>query len=321
MAWSTILCFENTANAARFKVAETRNLFPSIPFLAEHRRFSILHQIVTEMIGTRLEAALQVSALHVDVLDAHGRTPLHWAAARGNSKAVATLLRYGANPDVPDIISQGPLRSSLKAADPTCTQLLIQGGATLESRDKWQQTPFRASIYTTDPVAFAVALLDAGADINARCELGTTALLAAVIANHVPYVKVLLNYMADVSIGNNAGESPLQKAIVENRHEVLQALLSSPEFTFMLPESLGATVLHLAAEYGDKKTLQLLASRGGTSEVDTQSRDKSGRTAVEIARKRLQGVPSVFDVEKSAGEGGWEVAFNNLVGCFEAIKL
>jgi ankyrin repeat protein len=320
MAWSTILCFQDTPNAARYKVAEARSLFPSIPFLAEHRRFSILHQIVTRMIATSLDAALQFSSVDVDVLDAHERTPLHWAAARGDRVAVATLLRQGANPDALDNIKQGPLRSSLKAADPACTRLLIQGGATLEMRDKWQQTSLRAAIYTTDAVAFSVVLLDAGADVNARCEQGNTALLEAVSSSHLPCVKVLLNYMADMSLGNNYGECPLQKAIVENHHDILEALLQCPRFTFKLPECSGTTVLHLAAEHGDVETLRLLASRSDGSEIDTQSRDKDGRTAVEIARKRMKCTAKQFDVEKSAHESGWDAAFYTLVNCFIALK-
>lgn len=113
------------------------------------------------MIGTDLNLALELNPTGVDARDADGRTPLHWACARGNVEAAKMLLRFGADPDVPDDIGQACLRTSLKTADTRCAKLLVEAGAHLEARDNWQQTPFLASNYGADPLAFGLVLLDA----------------------------------------------------------------------------------------------------------------------------------------------------------------
>jgi ankyrin repeat protein len=320
MAWSTILCFENTPNAAHFNVAETRSLFPSIPFLADHRRFTILHQIVTQMISSDLRLASKFSPSTINAVDIHGRTPLHWAVARGDANSASILLNQGADPNFADMIGQGPLRSSLKAANPACTKLLISAGANIEARDKWGQSPLLATVYTTDPIAFGLALLEAGADIDAQDEAGSTILLWAVRHNNLEYVRILVNCGADVSLGDNKGICPLEEAIKGNHTGILEAITSAATFTAVFPPISPHTMVHIAAGHAEEDVLNILERVCINTKVNTQIRDKQGRTAKEIAESRFSNFrfSEEVDLEKGTGTSRWMTTFDRILSTLDA---
>ena len=85
----------------------------------EERQFSILHKIVLDLLpkSRSLEQELSDSTSTVDLADSEGRTPLSWAAERGNALAVETLLRYGVNPLSRSITGMTPLHYAAKAPD------------------------------------------------------------------------------------------------------------------------------------------------------------------------------------------------------------
>lgn len=335
MAWSTILCFENTPNAAKFKVEETRTLFPSIPFLADHRGFSVPHQIVTGSIGTDLRLALEMNPGGIDAQDANGRTPLHWACARGDAAAVKTLLGQGADPNMADDLGQACLRASLKAADTQCATLLVGAGAELHARDHWRQTPLLASNYSADPVAFGLVLLGAGADVNDVDDGGSTALMEAVRLNNAPYVRILLDHGARTDVANKQGHSPVQLAVQGNRGAILEMLATAapPSRLFswlampeppatMIMSSRRGTILHVAAEFGETPTLEILCAHCQGQRVDAGARNAQGKTALDIARGRgfaprtnQQGFDVDMEKQDASGMVGpdWMMLFSKLM--------
>lgn len=69
-----------------------------------------------------------------------------------------------------------------------------------------------------------IALVDGGADLNARGELGNTALHEAVSQGHLEAVKFLLNRGASRSVKNDFGETPLDLANLHGRKEIAHLL-------------------------------------------------------------------------------------------------
>lgn len=104
MAWSTIYCFQGTPNASQWRVDEIRTLFPTLESVEDKRKFTSVHKIVLQILHMDFEKELIRNSSAIDQEDADGRTPLSWAAARGDSKSVETLLRHGASPNIPDRI-------------------------------------------------------------------------------------------------------------------------------------------------------------------------------------------------------------------------
>jgi ankyrin repeat protein len=311
MAWSTILCFQDTPNAATWRVEEMRALFPSLDSIEERRKFTKIHKIINRILHCDLEKELCRSRDLINQVDADGRTALSYAAARGDHVAVDTLLRYGADPNIADRIGQGPLRQSMKAFDNTCTSLLLQAGANVNYRDNWEQTALISSVFHPQPLPFTTALLLAGTDVNAVDFQGSSALMEAVKFNAPEAVQLLLDHQANVNVIDHFGMNPFMQGVRHNSHAALKVLLHSDiHVVHSVCDSSQKTVLHWAAEVGDIKTLQIL-TRSPLKDLSVHDKTATGLTAIDVAEKRLEMEKLVF--EKTPTDTEWLTAFRDLL--------
>ena len=283
-ASDNIFYFQGTPNASAWRIDEMRDLFPITEWVEERRMFTHVHKIVLQLLALDLEKALRKDRSSVDKEDADGRTPLSWAAARGDSKSVELLLRNGASPNTPDRIGQGPLRQSLKAHDSKCLQLLLKYGAKVDQTDDWKQTCLLAAHYYPDPVSFTAPLLKAGAQVNIRCSQGRFPLMEAVSKNNVTAVRLLLDYGADVNCANNAGATALHEGVRHNSHEALAFLLNA-EMDHTLRDAKDRTVLHYAAQYADLETLDILHHER-LNGLNANDQDVDKLTPIKVAENR-----------------------------------
>ncbi|KAL8868382.1 MAG: hypothetical protein Q9174_005030, partial [Haloplaca sp. 1 TL-2023] len=90
------------------------------------RQFSILHKIVLRLISRSIESELDYSTRDLNALDSSGRTPVAWAAARGDVAALKTLIYYGAEVILSDSQGRSPLHH---AQTPECIDILTNAGA------------------------------------------------------------------------------------------------------------------------------------------------------------------------------------------------
>ena len=303
--------------ASEWRVDELRALFPSMDAIEERRQFSRIHRIVLQILHLDLEKELLDNSSLIDEVDADGRTPLSWAAARGDSKSVEALLRHGASPNMPDRLGQGPLRQAMKAHDSSCTRLLLAYGAAVDQRDNWKQTPLLSAMYYTDSVALATPLLEAGAQVNVRDSRGHTPLMEAVFGNKPDAVRLLLNHGADPNCTNLAGFAALHQGVRYNCHKALTVLLEVG-VDHTVHDKKKRTVLHWAAQYADLETLGLLrCERLHGLHADDQC--ENGLVAIDIAENRR-------DQELARGPeyntvvSEWIAAFSNLLESLMAFQ-
>ena len=90
------------------------------------RPFSKIHKIVVGILSLSLEVQLQdqMYRAEMDAHDSRGRSPLHWAAPRGDS-SVKTLLRAGANTKRQDHERGTALLAAVQSSSVRCTELLL----------------------------------------------------------------------------------------------------------------------------------------------------------------------------------------------------
>jgi len=129
---------------------------------------------------------------HVDVNvgDANGRTPLHWAALRGDLDLTAAILR---------------------------------AEASINMCDSYNHTPLCYAVYHRN-CAVAQCLLDSGADINCRSTLGGTMLHMAVREDNSEMVKVLLDNKADPHFAGDEEVTPMELAMAQKSFEIVNML-------------------------------------------------------------------------------------------------
>lgn len=149
------------------------------------------------------------------------------AAALGRDADVSRLL--GANGSLVGAYSPDghvPLGLAAFFARPETVRLLISAGADVHAiaRNAMQVQPLHAAAAGRNLDAIA-AIVDGGADVNARQQAGYTPLMAAAASGRTDIAELLLAHAADPSLVNDEGKSAAVLA-QEHGHEALAALLA-----------------------------------------------------------------------------------------------
>ena len=105
----------------------------------------------------------------VDAEDSWGRTPLMWAAARGNEALAKLLLEKGADADSRDNNGRTPLSQAAVNGNEAVAKLLLEKGADADSRDNDGRTPMSGAA-AFGHEAVVKLLLEKGADVHVQGE-------------------------------------------------------------------------------------------------------------------------------------------------------
>jgi ankyrin repeat protein len=117
-----------------------RSLFNDTDCL-EKRQFSPLHDVVLGLKKGDMEAEVLTSSSFINSVDSNGRTPLSWAASRGDVRIVQSLIRLGANPNIVSVCDMSPLHFAMRATTPRCIVPLLAAGGKVDRLSDWLQTP------------------------------------------------------------------------------------------------------------------------------------------------------------------------------------
>ena len=167
-------------------------------------------------------------------------TPLHHAARSGTADVVRTLLEAGADPNAWATgfnVDWGwgwtPLHLAARSnPDPGVVGALLDAGADLDARGEERYlvgySPLHYAGANPNPTVTA-ALLDAGADVHARSQRGRTPLHeAAASASNPAVIELLAAAGADVNARDASGYAPLHSAAWYNhRPEIVTALIAA----------------------------------------------------------------------------------------------
>lgn len=263
--------------------------------------FSHIHKVALGILPISLESELKNEQYRglVNALDCRGRTPLHWAANRGDTSAVEFLLEAGAKADAKDELRGTPLSLAASSGSVRILELLILARANIQKMNsQGTQALYYASRHQSD-VAPVKLLLDAGAQVDCRNNRAHTPLTGAAITNRDGIGAYLLDRGADMQNRGVYDNTPLFEAIIHNSHEFLELLLRrGVKYTGV--NNAGSTILHAIAREADVKTIEILAATRLTG-LDCEAKDKKGYTPADTLARRV--TPPV----------GVEVAFGNLL--------
>ncbi|ERF68520.1 hypothetical protein EPUS_05659 [Endocarpon pusillum Z07020] len=129
---------------------------------------------------------------------AHG-TALVWAVKFKRMAMIKLLIKRGADMNIGQLHGGGTIlhvAAYSYAYTPSCVELLIEEGADLESRDELGRTPLAVAARVGNTI-LVQPLLDKGADLESRDNLGQTPLVLAVRNCRVAIVHLLLDRGAD----------------------------------------------------------------------------------------------------------------------------
>ena len=254
----------------------------------EERQFSVLHKIVLDLLPTSksLNEELSVSTSTIDLADTEGRSPLSWAAERGDALAVKTLLRYGASLSSKSLGGMTPLHYAAKAPSSACLNVLLDNDACATAKNKWNQSPLNIACFFQDDSSFIGPLLDHGADINEKDCHKATPLTSAAFMNNVNTARFLISRGADINCPARSGITVMNESIENNSHECISLFLDSGA-DLSIADQAGETPLHVIARCADLETLRIFQA-ADLEDVDPDARSNADRTARDLFAQRVE---------------------------------
>lgn len=250
----------------------------------DEQQFSILHKAVLGISDRGLTEELRTSIAMMNTIDAKGRTPLMWAAARGDTSNVQTLLDHGADPNVSDVTGNTALLRAATAYSPSVIVPLLDAGAEVNWTSEQGYTMLHYASYYGNHADILTPMLERGAQIEAKDSYGWTPLACTSEYDHEESAAELIRHGANVNTRCNAGWTPLLRAVNSNSHKVLQLLLASnanPCITSFRSE----TALHFVARRGDLRSIEILTN-ANLRDLDPRARTSQGQTASDLMTLR-----------------------------------
>ena len=229
----------------------------------DEQGYTQTHRVVLGLSMTSLEEEIVMHPESINAIDALGRTPLIWAASRGDENAVALLLEAGADPDVFDAYGNGAITYAAEDDHNVCVRLLLEADAELMPVRPTGVKLLGAVSHTTryaTKVSSLKQLLDSGADVEPSTIEGWTPLINAARLDKVDFARLLLDYGANINATSTLGQTPLTTAITYNSHNVLKLLLDRWREFSTCPRHQGANLLQIAALHADIETISILTT-------------------------------------------------------------
>lgn len=220
-----------------------------------------LHRIVLGMTNTSLSDLPVFNLDEIDMQDAEGRTPLMWAARRGDLASLKTLIDCGANVNLADITMTMPLHKAAADADDESVSMLLEAGALADAADDLGATPLHMIFFSPHVrTATIEALLAYGANVNARTDMGQTAAFWAGVRKYptdIENLRSLIRHGIDLAAVDNHGDTVAMDSVCASDAILLQEFLDAGVRVDGSRKN-GTTILHLAAWYGTEEILQIL---------------------------------------------------------------
>ena len=171
--------------------------------------------------------------------------------------------------------------AALFSGNPAVHSALLNAGADPNAKAKGGFAPLHLAAQSGRSPAVVATLLDAGADPDARTDKGFTPLHLAVENNRTPEVVVaLLQGGADPDTRNKQGATPLILAVRYDRNPTIVAALLQGGADPNLRTEKGFSPLHLAAQYSRQTGIVAELLKGG---ADPNSWIRGGFTPLHIA--------------------------------------
>ncbi|KAI9710538.1 MAG: hypothetical protein M1820_002674 [Bogoriella megaspora] len=253
--------------------------------------FSTVHKIVLGLIAVDLEQQLASSTAQLNARDRNGRTPLFWAARRGDVHALSILLKYQADLNIGGDSGGTPIHAAAYYGHIRVASMLIDHDINLETKDHRGRTALRVAAESEcmedygEECAMIELLLRYKAGVNCSDSYGETPLMGAVlgIGNSLRKAQVLLEYGADIDAVNEDGNTALIGSIIAGNRSQVELFLASGADCRTINKC-GNSILHIAADWASHDVLdELLIAR--LKNIDVDRLNSSGLTAEQVAEQ------------------------------------
>lgn len=233
----------------------------------DQQGFTVLHLIVLGLQCLDLETVLKSHSNDVDVRDANGRTPLLWAAWRGDVRSINHLIKYGADVNGIDYQSWTPLARAAKAGHLSTVRCLLKAQAsTTIATSQGFQPIHHASDNKLQGVAVVRELLACGADPSVSSTSHGTPLHNAANRGSVETIKLLLSHGSNINAVDGDGDTPVMIALL-CWNEAAFLYLAKAGARLDIARRNGHSVVHVAVWGSSLKVWELLTNYAESGQV------------------------------------------------------
>jgi ankyrin repeat protein len=204
----------------------------------------------------------------VNAKGSHYLPPLHTAARDGRDKVIRVLVANGVKVDSRESFAphETPLHMAALYDNPAAVQALIELGADVNAKDTYDFTPLMECFLSN--ISIARMLIAAGANVNAANKKGKGPLYFAARHGNLEMAKLLLQKGAKVNKKNKInGMIPLHWAASQGDYEIAKLLLDNGA-EINAKDNEGHTALDVAWEYNCEKVIDFLIKKGGKRGVE-----------------------------------------------------
>ena len=213
----------------------------------------------------------------IETKDEVGRSPLLRASVSGKFAVVKMLVEAGARVCVTDNYGDTCLTMAANCGHTETVRYLVGlPQVDLSHKDKEGYTSLLAAAENSSTDVVEV-LIDAGSDVEAKCNDGRSPLLVASGLGNLRVVEVLVKAGADVCVTDNTRGTCLILAAANGHTETVRTLLCMPGVDVNKSNDRGNTSLHLAPDHSD--VVQLLIDAG----ADVEAKNSFGSTPLHWA--------------------------------------
>lgn len=259
--------------------------------VCEELGFSELHKIVCGFSIRDLDAEAQLHPELLDITDACGLSPLHFASRFGRADYVRTLLEHGSNPNIGN---ERPLVAAAMNDEYQCIRLLLEYGATTDCMREyvWEISDgLYRHAKEEEALAIDALLLEYAYDFNCQDGEGKTALMycpmfptleQSWLHNHrIPKLRLLLDVPVDTEVKDDEGKTALHFAIEHSNVMAFEMLMNAGACLDVdLPE--GTTILHYAILHTRDHNLVQAMRKADLIPINLERRDNDGYTALDL---------------------------------------
>ncbi|XP_053467815.1 transient receptor potential cation channel subfamily A member 1b isoform X2 [Ictalurus furcatus] len=225
---------------------------------------------------------------HLSSRDENGAGPIHYAAASGHLDVIQLIVSITGPEelDVQDAEGQTPLHFAVEKNQESSCSLLLDLGANPNIVNTAMMAPIHLAISKGHNQMVEVLLSCSRTDVNLEGDLGNTPLMFACSYNNCEALHTLFKYGAKLCRQNKLGHYAIHTVAFSGAKEAMEVILQKGEelgkctlIHINYLDKSKSSPLHLAVRGGNTEVIKLCIAKG--AKVDQQQCDKS--TALHFA--------------------------------------
>jgi ankyrin repeat protein len=217
--------------------------------------------------------------INPNILDTDGNSPLHFSCIFRNIEAARILLEFGADPCIQNKNGNSALHYLIKPLSINSIIKSLVDSNFYKMNDIYTKSSIKNLLsYNQSDSEYVKLLLQYGANIFTENNCKLSSLYFAIAYNHSYMINIFVEKHMNLNIVNSIGISPIQYSIIVNNYDV---------FIYLYRH--GAEIekhdlysfLHISVYYSNSLQVELLLGIYNVNDID-----KYGQTALEVACRK-----------------------------------